>query len=98
MTISYTKLKSGDWGIRSDQVIKEGESVSVTVKTGAKAGQIKTETVKKVIWTDNKVWLAAIEKKDAPPRGTGGGKSYECEECGDRVTPGSRCWETGMTH
>ena len=24
MTISYTKLKSGDWGVRSDTAIKEG--------------------------------------------------------------------------
>jgi hypothetical protein len=23
---------------------------------------------------------------------------YECEECGDRVYPGSTCWETGVMH
>lgn len=22
----------------------------------------------------------------------------ECEECGERVRPGTRCWETGMQH
>jgi hypothetical protein len=98
MTISYTKLKSGEWGIRSDSVVKEGQAVSVTIKTGAKAGQVKTETVKKIVWTNAKVWLAAIEpKKDAGSARRGKGP-YECEECGDRVTPGSQCWETGMTH
>lgn len=87
MPTSYTKLKSGDWGIRSDQAIKEGQSITVTTK----AGQAKTEKVKKVVWTDNKVWIAAIEKREAS-------RPYECEECGERVTPGSQCWETGMTH
>ena len=98
MTISYTKLRSGEWGVRSDQAIKEGEIVSVTVKTGANAGKTKTETVKKIVWTDGKVWLAAVEKKDAAPAERRGNRPYECEECGDRVTSGSRCWETGMTH
>ncbi len=86
MAISYTKLKSGDWGVRSDQALKEGEVISVTTK----AGKTNTETVKKVIWTDGKAWLAAIEAKRQRP--------YECEECGDRVTPGTQCWETGMIH
>jgi hypothetical protein len=26
------------------------------------------------------------------------GGRYECPECGDWVTPGTRCWETGMIH
>src|SRR5512142_1366910 len=93
MAISYTKLKSGNWGIRSDKILKEGEVVSVTTK----AGKTNTETVKKVIWTDGKAWLAAIEEKRQPAQ-RGGNKPYECEECGDRVTPGTQCWETGMLH
>ena len=24
--------------------------------------------------------------------------TYECEECGDYVRPGTRCWETGTKH
>lgn len=94
MTISYAKLKSGEWGVRSDQAIKEGETVTVTTK----AGQAKSETVKKIVWTDGKVWLAAIERKDAQNQARRGNRPYECEECGERVTPGSRCWETGASH
>jgi hypothetical protein len=26
------------------------------------------------------------------------GGRYECNECGDYVTAGTRCWETGCTH
>ena len=85
MATSYTKLRSGDWGVRSDQALKVGDAVTVTTKSG----KTKTEKILKVIWTDNKVWLAAIEKTNRP---------YECEECGDRVTPGTKCWETGMLH
>lgn len=98
MTISYAKLRSGEWGIRSDQPIKEGETVTVTIKTGKRAGETKSETVKKIVWTDGKVWLAAVEKKDAPLAQGRGNKPYECEECGERVTPGSQCWETGLLH
>lgn len=25
-------------------------------------------------------------------------RSYSCDECGDYVEAGSRCWETGLTH
>ena len=25
-------------------------------------------------------------------------RPYECPECGDKVYPGSACWETGLQH
>lgn len=61
---------------------------------------------------DQKVWMVPDEVADkarkivdvAPAVSHGGGsfsrrssRSY-CDECGDNVTPGTRCWETGLTH
>ncbi len=40
-TISYAKLKSGDWGIRSPVEVQSGAKVEVTTKTG----KVKHETV-----------------------------------------------------
>ena len=34
----------------------------------------------------------------ASTRSFSSGRRFTCEECGDVVYSGSRCWETGMTH
>lgn len=54
--LTYTKLRSGSWGIRSTSKIEAGQSVTVTKKSG----ETKLETIDRVIWTDGKVWLASI--------------------------------------
>ena len=57
---TYTKLKSGEWGIRSTSPVEPGSRVTVATKTGGS----KTETVKKIIWSGNGVWLAAIAQRE----------------------------------
>lgn len=55
--ISYSKLRTGNWGIRSTTKVVEGQSVTVTKKSG----ESKSETIQKIVWTDNAgVWLCAI--------------------------------------
>lgn len=56
---TYTKLKSGDWGIRSEQPIMDGQTVTVRKKSG----ESKAETVGRVIWSGNGVWLATIASR-----------------------------------
>jgi len=69
-----------------------------------KAWRIPTERV-----TEAKVIVASAGPKQpfsgarssGQRRSTGCGgryECYECEECGDMVTPGTRCWETGLQH
>lgn len=58
MSATYTKLKSGDWGIRSASPLREGESVVVRKKDGSS----RTETVTKVLWSGDGVWLAAVAR------------------------------------
>jgi hypothetical protein len=102
-TVTYMKLRSGDWGLRGYN-LKEHSTVQVKKKDGTS----KTETVGKVVWRgDDGLTFAAIGKGHSPNESGGGGHSYdrraprgkyECEECGEYVTPGTRCWETGMMH
>lgn len=56
---SYTKLKSGNWGIRSTTAIAAGQTVTVTKRDGG----TKLETVERVVWSGNGVWLAAIAQR-----------------------------------
>lgn len=93
---SYTKLKNGDWGVRSNVPVKAGESVQVTKKSG----ETKTETIDRIVWSGKGVWLCSLRRSNGSGSGRSGGRSgrYICEECGDWVTPGTSCWETGATH
>jgi hypothetical protein len=92
---TFTKLRTGSWGIKSTTPVAKGDRVEVQKKSGER----QTVTVERIVWSGNGVWLCAIraEPKSGGRRGSHGG-SYECEECGEYVTPGSRCWETGMVH
>jgi hypothetical protein len=66
MQASYTKLKSGDWGIRAEGSLAQGDRVTVTKKSG----ETKTEVVGQVVWTGNGVTLCTIAHQDGQ-RGQG---------------------------
>ena len=61
-TVSYSKLKSGEWGIRSTKEIKAGDKVTVTKKDG----ETRVETVKNIVWSGDGVWIAGVVKADKP--------------------------------
>jgi hypothetical protein len=83
MAITYTKLKSGDWGIRADEPITPGSSVVVVKKDGG----TKTETVDRIIWSGDGVTLASIKQR-TPTTGASRSssrrsRSYNvCADCG----------------
>jgi hypothetical protein len=94
---TFKKLRSGEWGlvVNSEQV-QPGDSVL----TVTKAGKREQKIVGKVIWRGNGVAICEIATSGgggSSSRRRPGGR-YECEECGDYVEPGTRCWETGMIH
>lgn len=67
---TYTKLKSGDWGVRVEGAkVTAGQVVSVRKKSG----EVKSETIAKVVWSGNGVSLCAI---DAAGSGGGSSSSY----------------------
>lgn len=63
MSATYTKLRSGEWGIRVQGAAKEGQTYSVTKKSG----ETKQERVSKVVFTGSGVSLCAIAES-APSR------------------------------
>lgn len=101
MAISYTKLKSGDWGVRV-----EGQTVTVNqvVTIRKKDGTTKQETVQRVIWTGNGVQLCAIaatpSHRVTTARSSGYQRSGGGEYCGYPcpVTGRKCCAANGPCH
>jgi hypothetical protein len=102
---TWAKLRDGSWGVRVPHSARPGQEVVVRKKSG----QTAKVTLGTKVWTDNRtVWLFTVEKsgsggsssqnRSRPQRGRRPGGRYECQECGEYVTPGTRCWETGMMH
>jgi hypothetical protein len=58
--VTFTKLKSGDWGLKSYRELVEGFTIQVTTKAG---GQ-RDARVGRRIWSDGVVWLYAIDRGD----------------------------------
>lgn len=78
MNATYTKLQSGEWGIRVTGTVSPG----VTVPVSKKSGETKTETVGKVVWSGNGVSLCTIagataaKKPSYTPTASRPGKTY----------------------
>ena len=53
MNITWTKLRSGEWGLRSTEALNEGEVVWVSRANGSRS---KAEVGRRV-WAGNGVWL-----------------------------------------
>jgi hypothetical protein len=66
---SYTKLRDGSWGVRTEGRVVEGLVVTVTKRDGS----VKTETIGRVLWTGadqttgRTVSLCSIVPYDRPP-------------------------------
>jgi hypothetical protein len=80
MEASYTKLRSGEWGVRiQGGTIAKG----TTVQVRKKSGEVRTETVACVVWSGKGVTLAAIEQHRRRSSGERKGRWTGCS-CGSR--------------
>lgn len=97
-TATYTKLKSGSWGIRVAGTAKKGDRVSVATK----AGVTKTETVTAVVWSGNDITICAIDAPKAPAgrgAGYGGGRAVRSDCCGYQCpVTGMKCTSSRPCH
>lgn len=102
MNATYTKLNSGDWGVKIVGE-KPAEGSAITVKK--KSGESKIETIGKVIWSGSGAHLCTITKAGAAStssgsrsgrqrytrRGDGGPRgSRPCYMCGSYYCEGAR--------
>lgn len=99
MPSTYMKLRDDSWGVRTTVKVTPGSLVTVTKKSG----ETKEERIKAVLYTTPEgVSICSVVPSQA--KATSGFTRSEsarrgfCEECGERATPGTRCWETGMSH
>lgn len=83
---TYTKLKSGEWGLRvPGGAARAGMSVAVHTKAGA----AKTETIDRVLWSGNGVSLCTIRKRQ---RSSYGGDGFRpVAGCGNCRAIGRMC-------
>lgn len=58
ITATPTKLRSGEWGAKTNDAVAVGDEVEIRTK----AGKTWTARVSKVIWTGNGVSIVATEK------------------------------------
>lgn len=98
-TATFKRTKSGEWVISGPASIVKTGTVTVTKKDGSR----KTVTVERVGKdfqaggrTCRYGYLAAERSAAARPQRSG--HRSECGECGEFVTPGTTCWETGHRH
>lgn len=91
--VTYTKLRSGNWGIRSTSALTVGGSVRVTKKSG----ETKDETVGPLVWSGNGVWLYAIasERPSRPATRSYGRRPYASGAGQAANVPGYSSWCTG---
>lgn len=55
--ITWTKLKSGDWGLRSTSQLQMGTSVNVTKKDGTS----KAAIVGPEVWNGDGIWVYSVQ-------------------------------------
>lgn len=67
MATTYTKLRSGEWGVKVNGAAKVGDRVTVTKKDGG----TKVETIAQVVFSGNGVTLCAIRRDASPARASG---------------------------
>jgi len=98
MTGSFTKLRSGDWGLRVSGSPKAGQTVDAVCKNG----EMKTMIIGRVLWEGDGIALCTIDRKQTVPAIHDVGRSSKpdlgmCQACGERRAVTIRRDLNGMT-
>lgn len=58
--VVYTKLRSGDWGVKvTGRIPRPGNTVEVRLADG----RVAREKIRKVIWADRWVAICAVDRR-----------------------------------
>ena len=91
--MTWTKLRSGEWGIRSTVELRE--SVGQIVAVQKKSGGVSHVRIARLIWSGNGVWLYAIAQDGHAGRPSATSSSHagevRCLRCG-QWTPEGDDW------
>jgi hypothetical protein len=91
---TFTKLRSGDWGIRATFDVAPGAPVTVARKDGTTT----VVTVGRVIWKGDGVVLATIDRDGKAKSSKARRGPWTCYVCGgtSKDPACQRCWECGL--
>lgn len=102
--ITWKKANDGTWVVTGPTGMVRIGTVTVTKRDGTKQ-EVEIERLGKPfgpLGQQNVYGYPKAAAKTTTERAQNGGarSSYGrfCSECGERITPGSTCWETGMRH
>jgi hypothetical protein len=111
---SYRKTKSGEWVVFGPAATVRPGRVNVAKRDGTTKAETVERVGRPFVVDGVECVYGYIAERGATTPATSSGLdmsreaiaarnrahfgSYECEECGERVRPGTRCWETGMAH
>lgn len=85
MSVTYTKLRDGSWGLRGPATQLKPGAVVIATK---RSGETKQEKVGRVLWTGNGVAMATIAGSSSAP--SRGGRRGGCRECGGPIVDAAR--------
>ena len=85
MNATFTKLRSGEWGVKVGGTVRAGDEVVVSKKDGSQS----RERVEKVVYAGNGISICAIKKRKPAARRR---RDDDGDYCGG-ICPvrGSRC-------
>ena len=76
MKATWTKLRSGDWGVRIEGDVDPSTGVWVVTK----AGKRSFVDLKKKLWSKAGVSVWSVQKQESPKRSSGDGKDLATEK------------------
>lgn len=93
MDATYTKLRSGAWGLRVPGTVAPGDTIAVTTR----AGKTELRTVGRVVWSNDTTTLCTIAGNGGgaarPARRRYAGSGRKCPQCGGHNPYGDPCSE-----
>lgn len=58
-TATYTKLRSGEWGLR---VVGDKPRVGQPIHVEKKDGTVKTESISEIVWSEGETHLCSLDR------------------------------------
>lgn len=93
---TYRKTKNGDWVAYGPATEVKPGDVAVTKRNGT-VDHVTVDSVGKTFKVNGVDHVYGYFAPKPATRRRNADRGW-CDECGERATPGTECWETGLIH
>ncbi len=94
LTAAPSKLRNGSWGAKVNGSVEEGDTVTITTRSGKSWDAI----VERVVWEGNGVSIFSTRSLDRPVQSTSR-PTYGADSCGyPCAVTGRRCTQDDLCH